>query len=235
MNLKDLTTLADIEAFLDGTQSVAFEVGGSKDARYQWIEETLKRHHYRDLSKHDRGLIRRFLAHVSGHSRATLVRLIRQYDQHSRVRRQHRTVNGFQRRYTPADIRLLAELDQLHHTPNGYAMKRPCERAYHQFDDVRFERLSHISVAHLYRLGASQTYQQKRVTETKTRSGNNSIGHRRAPQSNGRPGYLRVDSVHQGDLDKRKGLYHINAVDEVTQFEIVVAVERISERFMIPA
>ncbi len=65
--------------------------------------------------------------------------------------------------------------------------------------------------------------------------GNNSIGHRRAPQSNGRPGYLRVDSVHQGDLDKRKGLYHINAVDEVTQFEIVVAVERISERFMIPA
>ena len=50
----------------------------------------------------------------------------------------------------------------------------------------------------------------------------------------GRAGYLRVDSVHQGDLDKVKGVYHINVVDEVTQYEFVGTVERISERYLIP-
>ena len=71
MNLNDLTTLEDVEAFLEGTQAVVFEVGGSKAERYRWIEETLKRHHYRQLGKRDRGLIRGFLQHVTGYSRAT--------------------------------------------------------------------------------------------------------------------------------------------------------------------
>jgi len=48
------------------------------------------------------------------------------------------------------------------------------------------------------------------------------------------PGYIRIDSVHQGDQDKRKGIYHINAVDEVTQFQIIVTLERINETFMLP-
>jgi len=40
--------------------------------------------------------------------------------------------------------------------------------------------------------------------------------------------------VHQGDLDKQTSVYHINAVDEVTQFEVVCSVEKISERYLIP-
>ncbi len=44
-----------------------------------------------------------------------------------------------------------------------------------------------------------------------------------------------MDSVHPGDYDGIKGLYVINLVDAVTQFEVVVAVERISEHFLIPA
>ena len=43
-----------------------------------------------------------------------------------------------------------------------------------------------------------------------------------------------IDTVHQGDQDKVKGLYHINAVDEVTQFEVVCSVEQINEAFLIP-
>ena len=31
-----------------------------------------------------------------------------------------------------------------------------------------------------------------------------------------------------------KGVYHINAVDEITQFEIVASVEKIAERYLIP-
>ena len=48
------------------------------------------------------------------------------------------------------------------------------------------------------------------------------------------PGYLRIDTVHQGDKDGRKGLYHINAVDEVTQWEIVAATPHISELWLFP-
>ena len=45
---------------------------------------------------------------------------------------------------------------------------------------------------------------------------------------------IRIDSVHQGDLDGYKGVYHINAVDEVTQFEVVCTLEKISERYLMP-
>jgi len=61
------------------------------------------------------------------------------------------------------------------------------------------------------------------------------IGERRAPTPDGRPGFIRIDSVHQGDQDGVKGLYHINAVDCVTQFEIVATCERISEAYLMPA
>ena len=54
---------------------------------------------------------------------------------------------------------------------------------------------------------------------------------RRKPEPNGQPGHVRIDTVHLGDLDKQKGVYHINAVDEVTQFEVVGSVEKISEQF----
>ena len=74
MNLKDLATLEQIEAFVSGTQAVAFEVGGNKDDRYRWIEATLRHHRYRRLGKRDSGLIRRFLVHVTGYSRATITR-----------------------------------------------------------------------------------------------------------------------------------------------------------------
>jgi transposase InsO family protein len=58
---------------------------------------------------------------------------------------------------------------------------------------------------------------------------------RRKPSPNAQPGYIRIDSVHQGDQGRRKGIYHVNAVDEVTQFQVIITLERISEEFMLPA
>ncbi len=84
-------------------------------------------------------------------------------------------------------------------------------------------------------LRQSVTYRRRRLTVTRTRATQVSIGERRKPHPAGRAGFLRVDSVHQGDLDGEKGLYEINLVDEVTQYEFVAAVEGISERFLVPA
>ena len=169
---------------------------------------------------------------ASGYSRAQITRLIKEYLDRGCLKRKQRTVNGFSSRYTKADIRLLAETDRLHNGLNGSAIKKICERAY-QRGDHRYERLAGISISHLYNLRQSKTYQTVRQHKNVTRPVNRAIGIRRKPEPNGQPGFIRIDTVHQGDQDK-KGLYHINAVDEVTQFEVVCSVEQINETFLIP-
>ena len=233
MNDKKLQSLEDVRIFLAGTLEVEFSIQG-KDARYDWIEQTLRRFRYRALGRKERGLVLRYLERVSGYSRQTVTRLVAQYVDQGQVRRRQRTVAGFVRYYTETDMHLLAELDELHGTPCGAAAKKLCERMFRIHGDHRYEGLSHISVSHLYNLRKANGYQRQRRQFDTTRSTRSAIAVRRQPDPQGRPGYLRLDTVHQGDLDGIKGVYHINAVDEVTQFQCVFSVERISERFLLP-
>jgi len=236
MNLENLSTIDQMRSFLTGSQAIAFVIATSKDERYRFVEGILKRFSYPRLVRADKGVVIQFLGKVSGYSRQQLTRMIQRYTKNGKLKRFHKTLNGFEQFYRPEDIRLLAQLDQRHDTPNGFMVKKLCERAYHDFDELSYERLSHISVSHIYNLRKSTGYQNLRHHYEKTRSPKNvSIGERRKPQANGKPGFIRIDTVHQGDLDGRKGVYHINAVDEVTQFEVVVSVEKISESYLIPA
>jgi len=52
-------------------------------------------------------------------------------------------------------------------------------------------------------------YQETKKTKGKT------IGERCKPEPGGKPGCLRVDTVHQGGRNGEKGIYHINTIDEV--------------------
>jgi transposase InsO family protein len=131
-------------------------------------------------------------------------------------------------------VALLAELDALHGTLSGPATKCLMQRAATLFADSRYERLATISVAHLYNLRRNRGYEVRRRHWTKTQGRCVAIGLRRAPAPEGRPGFIRIDSVHQGDQDGIRGLYHINAVDCVTQFEIVATCERLSEAYLLP-
>lgn len=230
-----LQSLDEVRAFLAGVTPLDFEVP-SREQAYAWIESSLRQLHYLQLGKTDKGIIRQYLGKVSGFSRAQITRLIAQYRKTGYVR-DHRgkPANAFKRYYRPEDVALLAEVDALHGTLSGPATRKLCERAYLVFNDLRFERLSHISNGHLYNLRRSTGYQRQRRHQDKTRPTQVRIGERRKPRPEGRPGFLRVDTVHQGDLDGIKGLYHINAVDEVTQMQVVVSVEKISERYLLPA
>lgn len=184
------------------------------------MAETLKRFRYAHCARADKGLLRRYLAKVTGLSRAQVARAIRQFDAKGRIEdRRKAPVKPFARRYTPEDIRLLAEVDGLHNILSGPATRKLCERMAEVFGDARFERLAGISNGHLYNLREHKTYLGIRCPVDKTRPVRVNIGERRKPAPDGQPGYLRVDSVHQGDLDGVKGLYLINAVDEVTQFQ----------------
>jgi len=117
---------------------------------------------------------------------------------------------------------------------SGPATRKILQREFYDYADQRYRRLAGISVAHVYRLRQSKAYRRERVGYEKTKPAAVSIGERRAPQPEGSPGYLRVDTVHQGDLDGAKGVYHINAVDEVTQWQVVGATAQISEVYLIP-
>lgn len=234
LHTQGLQNLEQIQVFLEGSQPLDIEISQRK-AAYAFITQTLRQFGYTRLSKTEKGLIRRYLCKVTGFSRSQITRLIAQFCQNRRIE-DHRgsPAHPFPRRYTREDIRLLAEVDQLHDTLSGPATRKLCERAYTIFGDERYQRLAGISNGHLYNLRRSQTYQRRRGKHDQTRPVKITIGERRKPSPDGQPGYLRVDSVHQGDLDGIKGLYHINLVDEVTQFQFVGSVERISERFLLP-
>jgi transposase InsO family protein len=230
-----IKTLEQIRGFVEGNQAVSF-VLNDRPSAHRWLMETLKRFRYKHCSKIDKGLLRTYVCKLTGLSRAQVTRLIAQYYRDGRIEdRRKAPAKPFATRYTPDDIRLLAETDALHSTLSGPATRKLCERMLKVFGDQRFERLAGISNGHLYNLRQHKTYQGNRTTLDKTRPARVNIGERRKPAPDGQPGYLRVDSVHQGDLDGIKGLYLITAVDEVTQFECVFAVERISEHFLLPA
>lgn len=234
MNIEHLKTVESLNDFLQGNQAIAFSVLGDKTERYQFTQKILVKFTYQSCSRQDKGLITRFLMKMTGYSRQQVTRLIGQHKRKGRIEWLPCGDNGFSRRYSNEDVRLLALMDERHGTACGQAIKKLCERADQLFGESEYRNLSQISVSHLYNLRASLGYKKHRQVFTKTQSRKVNIAERRKPEPNGQPGYIRIDSVHQGDLDKQKGVYHINAVDEVTQFEMVGSVEKISERYLIP-
>ena len=236
MNEAQVRTLEQVRQVLAGTQSLEFRRAENDQGRYAWIESVLRRFEYRQLPRTQRGPVLAYLQRLSGYSRAQVTRLVSRWDGGKRLVKDYRAPeHAFARRYTPADVALLADVDRAMDTLSGPATACVLRRQRDVFNDSRFERLGSISVAHLYNLRNSAPYRAQRVVLTKTRPTKAvSIGVRKAPAPEGRPGFIRIDSVHQGDWDGTKGLYHINAVDCVTQWEVVATVQTISEAHLLP-
>jgi transposase InsO family protein len=225
--------LEQIEAFLKASEGIRFE-GESRQQVYSWVEQVLRQHQYAQQGRAARGLLRRYVEKMTGLSRAQVTRLIARYRAHGKLQpigyRRHR----FPQRYTRADVELLAAVDAAHESLSGPATRRILQRAYQQYDQPEYQRLATIAVAHLYNLRQQPRYRERRLNYVKTKPTAVTIGERRRPDPQGQPGYLRVDTVHQGDQPGAKGVYHINAVDEVTQWQIVAATARISEAWLEP-
>jgi hypothetical protein len=230
-----IRTLEDIEQFLSEPTGSQLKLQGNKDDAYKWIERTLIRFRYHWLEKPQKGLVLRYIEQLSGYTRQHVTKLVRQQRKTGYIRHKQRATNGFATKYTRDDIQLLAGVDRVVDDLSGTSIKTFCQRAFEVFGDQRFSRLANISVSHIYNLRKSKVYQRCRRKFTKTQGVKISIGERCKPCPNGEPGHLRVDSVHQGDMDGKKGVYHINSVDEITQWEVVVTVQRITAHFMIPA
>jgi transposase InsO family protein len=238
MNDNHITSVTQLPALIKAAESLGIERvkrHDSKNEVYKWMTDILVHLRYTHLKKKEKGIVRRYLVLYSGYTERHTDTLIAQYRRCGTIKRAKRTQPSFERIYTNEDIELLAAFADAYEHQNGNALRKAMLEMYHDFGDERFERLSALSVSHLYNLKKTPTFKEKALTYTKTRPTQTPIGERKKPYPEGKPGYIRVDSVHQGDRDKEKGVYHITLVDEVTQCEITVCVEGISEAFLAPA
>jgi hypothetical protein len=234
MNDDHLISVAQLQEFAKLSNSAKFKSSSGKVETYEWINATLGKFRYRSLRKKEKSIVKTYIRKMTGYSDGAVDKLITRKKKFGKIFVKERTQNTFQKFYGGQDIELLAEVSNVTLNQNGRALKAMCKSMYLDFSDLRFEKLSRISVSHLYNLKKTTLYENKSLFYTKTNPTERNIGERRKPYPNGIPGYLRIDSVHQGDKDQEKGVYHINVVDEVTQMEYVGCVEVISEYFLLP-
>jgi hypothetical protein len=139
---------------------------------------------------------------MTGMSRAQVTRLIGRYTENGIVKERTYHRNRFSALYQAVDVELLASVDEAQDTLSGPATQKILYREFHEYDDERYQQLAVISSPHIYNLRKSRVYRERRVVFQKTRPAKVAIGERRRPDPQGRPGYLRTDTVHQGDLDE---------------------------------
>jgi transposase InsO family protein len=222
-----------IQEFLKGSQPIEFS-GQNRAELYKFVQGALVAQEYAMQGKNRRGTIRAYLSKVTGLSLPQMTRLIRKYREEGVVEAAAYRRRRFPSKYTRRDVALLAEVDGAHAWLSGPATVGILQREYEQYGKAEYVRLARISVAHVYNLRRSARYRKLAARWEPTRPSTIRIGERRKPDPQGRPGFQRIDTVHQGDWEGAKGVYHIKAVDAVTQWQVVGCVERINEQFVLP-
>ena len=240
MNDEHIVSIAQLTEFLkavDGAVTFSSETKGNKNKqkRYEWIGRTLGKFRYFGLKKKEKKVVIDYLKKVTRLSRPQLKRLIKRKRDRGIIRVINGERNVFPTLYGAEDVARLIETDNAHGRISGEATKRILQREFLVFGKNEYERISHLSVPQLYRFRKnSRQYNSQILFIEKTRAVDRNIAIRKKPNPYGKPGFLRVDTVHQGDLDKEKGVYHINMVDEATQWEVIGCVEGVSEYFLLP-
>jgi hypothetical protein len=75
---KQKVSLEQIRGFLESSQAVEFQAR-NRSERYAWVEETLRQQNWKKLNRAGKGLVRRYIAKMTGLSRAHVTRLITHY------------------------------------------------------------------------------------------------------------------------------------------------------------
>ncbi len=236
IKMKDLN-MRDIKAvkeFLEKTKDVNFEKRNRRDA-YEWIEGSLKKFNYLTLRKKDKTIIKRYIEKMIGYSKRQVTNLITKFRETGEIKQEEYERHKFERKYLGKDIRLLADTTEIHDYLNGAAVKRILQREAKIYGKEEYKNISEISVSHMYNLRKTVTFQRAVTFYKGTKKRRNvSIGKRIKPESNGKPGYIRVDTVEQGDTNAGGGVYHINTVDEKTQWQVLGSTETLEHKNLMP-
>ena len=104
-------SLEQIRAFLEASEEFRFEARKRKEV-YDWVTQTLVEHAYSGQPREAKGVLREYLGKMTGLSRAQVTRLIGRYHESGIVKERGYRRHRFVRRYTPADVELLARVDE---------------------------------------------------------------------------------------------------------------------------
>lgn len=219
IDLTHIKTIDDLRALIKGSQKLIMKAVGIAE-KYQVIETVIDQYEYLCLPKRDKHVVLQFLKIVTGYKKSQLSHLIDTAERGSLTRKPY-TRSRVYRQYSNRDVRLLEETDLLHYRLSAPATHEIVRREYVLFHKKEYEHISHISVSHISNLRDRDEYKSSYLAHTQARE--IAIGTTKKPEPNGKPGYVRVDTVHQD------GVYHLNAVDEVTQWEVIVCVPSITE------
>jgi len=232
-----LGSIDQIEFFLNTNKKLGInlEISSTKD-KYYFIKKVLLKFKYNRLDKKDKHIILKYLKYFTRYSKSHLKRCVKKRRNGKLYYNPIKNKNKFSLKYFPCDISLLIETDIVHNCLSGEATKKILEREYNKYGKIKYGNISNISSSHIYNIrNKSLQYNSSQAKFLKrTQAIQTSIGIRKKPEPNGKPGYLRIDTVHQGDFNGKKGVYHINIVDEITQYELIATVEKISEHYLMP-
>ena len=214
------TNLKQLKSFLKSSKKLVIRFS-SVDEKYEFIDKTVDRFNYKNLSGKDKRIVLLYIKKLTGYKRAQLFRLVKRAVEGKLTRKKYIRKNP-KTVYTIRDIKLLEKTDEWHLRLSSLATKEILRREYAIFRRNKYENISQVSVSHINNLRHTPTYKSSWVNPTKARTV--AIGKTEKPENNGIPGSIRVDTVHQRDV------YHINAVDEITQWEVVVCVPQITKK-----
>lgn len=236
MNDSRIVSIAQLKEFLKVAKKIKF-IAVNKKQKYAWIDNVLVKFKYFRLRKKDKAPVLKYILQVTGLSRVHLKRLIKRKRKVGALKLSDSwgRKNTFKITYGPKDIELLVKVDNAHNRLNGPATKKILINEWKDYGKPEFQNLKNISVSRLYDLRKTRRYTLRSLILIDTDPVKRNIGERKKPRPQGKPGFLRVDSVHQGDRGEEKGVYYINLIDEVSQWELLVCVEGISEQYLKPA
>ena len=237
-NDDNIGTVAELRIFLATADIFSIKLHCPPRGRADWVYERLVRFKYQTLkSKKDKSTVMEYLRIVSGFCEKQLDRHIAAYKKGKKLCRSYHR-HSFTPTYTRADAELLAKTDDIHAgiygKLNGMAIQEICKQEYER-GNTQYRNLDRVSVATIYRLRQTKRYREQSQSIARTKPIQCSIGKRKKPEPNGQPGFIRVDTVHQGDYEGQKGVYHLDLVDEVLQWQVPFSVEELAMNTVGPA
>lgn len=139
MNISSISTLADIEKFLE--TSIGWNLKpGKKNETYGWMQGLLSKIRYRKLRKKEKKIVKVFLQKVTGYSEVQLKRLIQRHRAGKLLWKPWQK-GIFTSVYDENDIALLHHVDSAHRL-SGPATKKIFEREHEVFGHKEFEKLA---------------------------------------------------------------------------------------------
>jgi len=203
-----LTNVSQLKEFLKGSQKLNLSLRKADISdKYQFIDKTVDRFKYFSLRKKEKRIVVNYIKKITGYKKAQLYRLIGRAIKGKLKRKAYHRVNP-NRIYTGHDIKLLEKTDEAHLRLSEKATQEVLRREFAVFGKGEYQTISRISHSHITNLRHSVVYKSSWHNHTKARQV--PIGITQPPENYGRPGSIKVDTVHQRDV------YYINSADEIT-------------------